>query len=73
MRNMPRETGGSSETDEGLRFEVRGFRNFEPRTSNIRIAPFAPISRFTRHSLFTLRLGQCPFRSGSFREPLYHG
>ena len=65
---MPRETGGSGERDEGLRFEVRGFRNFE-----LRIAPFAPISRFTRHSLFTLRLGQCPFRSGSFREPLYHG
>ena len=57
MRNKLRETGGSGETDEGLKFELR----------------IAPFSRFTCHSLFTLRLGQYPFRSGSFREPLYHG
>lgn len=53
-----------------------------PDTTFLPISPVPPfplvvhrwhVSRFTRHSPFTLRLGQCLFRSGSFREPLYHG
>ena len=39
-----REKGG---TGEGSRSEVRGFRNFEPRTSNFRIAHFAHVARVT--------------------------
>jgi translation initiation factor 1 len=34
---LGREAGGTGEMDEGSRSEVRGFRNFEPRTSNIRL------------------------------------
>jgi len=42
----PRETGGTSE---GSRSEVRGFRNFEPRTSNFG-SRLSRASRFSRSS-----------------------
>jgi hypothetical protein len=37
------EISGTGEMDDGSRFEVRGSRNFEPRTSNF-------VSRFTLHA-----------------------
>jgi len=40
------EKSGTSQTDDGSRSEVRGFRNFEPRTSNIVLR----LSRFSRQS-----------------------
>src|SRR5438067_8559197 len=46
-----RGTGGMGEPGEGSRSEVRGYRNFEPRRELL-IAPFPPVSRFTRQKLW---------------------
>jgi len=56
-----REIGGTGETGNGSRSEVRGFRNFEPRTSNRAFPKQGRNSeadpRFTFHaSRFTVRL-----------------
>jgi hypothetical protein len=42
-----REKSGTGETDDGSRFEVRGFRNLEPSTSNFvsRLSRTACLSR----------------------------
>ena len=56
-----RKKGGTGETGNGSMFEVRGFRNFEPRTSNRAFPKQGRSSeadpRFTFHaSRFTVRL-----------------
>src|SRR5712692_12029020 len=46
----PDTTSGTGETGDGLRSEVRGFRNFEPRTSNFG----SRLSRLSRASCATV-------------------
>src|SRR5437899_3954432 len=67
--NETRETGGTSETRESSRSEVRGFRNCEPRTSNFG----SRLSRMSRDSSTAISgaggIFQHPVRGGGYGKP----
>ena len=56
-----REAGGTSETGQGSRSEVRGFRNFEPRTLNFgpRLSRMSRASRSTVHGRWLTFSASC--------------
>jgi len=64
-----REAGGTSETGQGSRSEVRGFRNFEPRTLNFgpRLSRMSRASRSTVHGRWRTFSASCGINR-SFRH-----